>query len=599
MRFGLLALVAVAAALVPSPSSPSAQRFDAVVIGSGIGGLSAGALLAKYGRKVLLVEAHEHLGGCAHSFSRGGYTLDSGPSLWAGCSAPSTSPLRQVLDAVGAETEWVTYDGWGVHDLKSSERFRMTVGPDAFADVCERFGGKESVAAWRALLEGSEPVVDAAMACPPMALRADPLGFARTAFRPYLLPAIARASLDAGAFVPDLLTGPSSGLLDLSSGGRTDFLDRWIDYLAFALSGLPADGTVGAAVAYTLGDLHRPNAVLDYPIGGSGAVADALAATVSKRPGCEVRSRTAVDEILVEKGKAVGVRLADGATVRADVVVSNADAWTTATKLLRPSPSPKIAEWQRGQAALVPTRSFVHLWVGFDASGLPDDLDCHHTVFNEGFLGPEAAPLDAEENMYIISIPTLFDAGLAPPGRHLAHVYAAATEPYGKWATMDKAAYEAAKATAAEPLWRALEAVIPDVRARAAGDLEVVGTPLTHARFNRRHRGTYGPAGKTSAGDLAGFGNGGTPVENLWNVGDSQFPGIGLPAAAASGILVANANVGVREHRRLLAELEAAGHLVAGSDWWRKPNPTARARGGRIAAGASLDETGCSTSQGS
>ena len=55
----------------------------------------------------------------------------------------------------------------------------------------------------------------------------------------------------------------------------TTSLERWIDYLAFALSGLPADGTVGAAVAYTLGDLHRPNAVLDYPVGGSGAVCEA------------------------------------------------------------------------------------------------------------------------------------------------------------------------------------------------------------------------------------------------------------------------------------------------------------------------------------
>jgi len=592
MRALVLVVAACAHAL-----APPARRFDAVVVGSGIGGLSAGALLARYGKSVLVVEAHDAVGGCAHSFERGGYTLDSGPSLWAGCSAPSTSPLRQVLDAVGADVDWVTYDGWAVHDLRARARFRVTVGPDAFAAVCEAHGGARGVAAWRALLAASAPVVDAAMACPPMALRADPWGFCATALGPYLLPAIARASVAARRFVPDLLTGPASQLLDLSSADDDAFLEKWVDYLAFALSGLPAAGTVGAAVAYTLGDLHRPNAVLDYPVGGSGAVADALAATIAARPGCEVMTRAPVEEILVARGAAVGVALADGTRIAADVVVSNADAWTTA-KLVPPSADARVAAWQASSAALVPTRSFVHLWVGFDAAGLPADLDCHHTVFNGGFLDADAAALDAEENMYIISIPSLFDPALAPPGRHVAHVYAAATAPYEAWAGLDRrsAAYRAAKEAAAAPLWRALEAVVPDVRARAAGEIAVVGTPLTHERFNRRHRGTYGPAGRAVAGDLAGFGNGATPVRNLWAVGDSQFPGIGLPAAAASGILVANACVPLADHRRLLDDMRARGTLQAGKAWWDAPNDAPRARGGRVAADARLDEVGCGPS---
>merc|ERR1719258_41819 len=74
---------------------------DVVVVGSGLGGLSCAAMLAKYGHGVSVFEAHTIAGGCAHSFERDGYTFDSGPSLWAGCAAPSTNPLRQVLDAVG------------------------------------------------------------------------------------------------------------------------------------------------------------------------------------------------------------------------------------------------------------------------------------------------------------------------------------------------------------------------------------------------------------------------------------------------------------------------------------------------------------------
>ena len=67
-----------------------------VVIGSGIGGLSCACLLARYGRRVTVVESHEHAGGCAHSFERrtkeGTFVFDSGPSLWSGMSTPSVNP---------------------------------------------------------------------------------------------------------------------------------------------------------------------------------------------------------------------------------------------------------------------------------------------------------------------------------------------------------------------------------------------------------------------------------------------------------------------------------------------------------------------------
>ena len=75
------------------PLTPRPAQYDAVVVGAGVGGLCTAALLARYDRRVLLVEAHDVVGGCAHSFDRGGYTCDSGPSLWAGCAQPSTSPL--------------------------------------------------------------------------------------------------------------------------------------------------------------------------------------------------------------------------------------------------------------------------------------------------------------------------------------------------------------------------------------------------------------------------------------------------------------------------------------------------------------------------
>jgi hypothetical protein len=121
-----------------------------------------------------------------------------------------------------------------------------------------------------------------------------------------------------------------------------------LDYLSFALSGLDATGTIAAAVVYTLGDLHRTGAYLDYPVGGSEAVIDALVKgvvegkcrekntsdehvpTSSSSSTSEVRLREPVKEVLFNDGLAVGVRLSSGDVIKARRgVISNAPIWDT------------------------------------------------------------------------------------------------------------------------------------------------------------------------------------------------------------------------------------------------------------------------------
>ena len=92
----------------------SKPETDVIVIGSGIGGLSCAALLARYGFDVTVIESYSLPGGAAHGFERNGFKFDSGPSLYSGLSyRPSPNPLRQVLDAIGEELPCVTYDTWG------------------------------------------------------------------------------------------------------------------------------------------------------------------------------------------------------------------------------------------------------------------------------------------------------------------------------------------------------------------------------------------------------------------------------------------------------------------------------------------------------
>lgn len=71
---------------------------DIIVIGSGIGGLCCGGLLARYGQDVLVLESHDVAGGAAHSFDIKGYKFDSGPSLFSGFQSrgPQANPLAQV-----------------------------------------------------------------------------------------------------------------------------------------------------------------------------------------------------------------------------------------------------------------------------------------------------------------------------------------------------------------------------------------------------------------------------------------------------------------------------------------------------------------------
>mmetsp|Transcript_9863 Transcript_9863/g.19210 ORF Transcript_9863/g.19210 Transcript_9863/m.19210 type:complete len:238 (+) Transcript_9863:24-737(+) len=148
------------------------SQADVIVIGSGVGGLSAACLLARYGMKVQVMESHEHAGGAAHSFTRGGFTFDSGPSLWSGMAEPSMNPLRQVLDAVEEDVEWCRYDGWGMVLPQGS--FYFKVGDAAsWRKTLREFGGADAIEQWDRFMRFASPVISASGATSPMALRSD------------------------------------------------------------------------------------------------------------------------------------------------------------------------------------------------------------------------------------------------------------------------------------------------------------------------------------------------------------------------------------------------------------------------------------------
>lgn len=97
--------------------SGDSGEYDVVVIGSGMGGLTCGALSAKYGDKVLVLESHIKCGGSAHTFSRmhkgEKYSFEVGPSIFEGLDRPSLNPLRMIFDLLEEEMPVKTYKGLG------------------------------------------------------------------------------------------------------------------------------------------------------------------------------------------------------------------------------------------------------------------------------------------------------------------------------------------------------------------------------------------------------------------------------------------------------------------------------------------------------
>ncbi|ONK55562.1 uncharacterized protein A4U43_UnF1600 [Asparagus officinalis] len=516
---------------------------DVIVIGSGIGGLCCAGLLARYKQDVLVLESHDLPGGAAHSFDVKGFKFDSGPSLFSGFQSRGlqANPLAQVLDALGESVECASYDSWMVYVPEGE--FLSRIGPTEFLKDLEKHAGLDAVHEWKKLLDAVLPLSAAAMALPPISIRGD-LGILSTAAARYA-PSLFKSFIQMGpqgALGATKLLRPFSEIVD-SLELKDPFVRNWVDLLCFLLAGVKSDGTLSAEIVYMFAEWYKPGCSLEYPLHGSGAVVDALVRGMQKFGG-RLALSSHVEEIVVENGRATGVRLMNGQFVRAkSAVVSNASMWDTLSLL----PRDVVPNSYQDRIKATPQcESFMHLHLGFDAKNIPDDLGIHHIVVNDWKRG-----VDADQNVVLISVPSVFGKDLAPEGKHVLHAYTPGTEPFGIWEGLDRrsAEYKNLKTERSEVMWKAVERALGPGFRREDCEVKLVGTPLTHKRFLRRNRGTYGPAIKAGEATFPGHS---TPIPQLFCCGDSTFPGIGVPAVAASGAIVANSLVSVSQHNDLL-----------------------------------------------
>lgn len=469
-------------ALCAEPPSES----EVVVIGSGLAGLTCAGVLAAAGKQVTVLESHYHPGGAAHTFRarakgvEGDFCFDSGPSLYGGLSGERTSsPLKHVYQILGEEPEWIQYDRWNAFIPEGEAN--AAIGYEEFVTkLLPRFGGPDAQEQWKRLMKNIVPMADAICNGPPPSFVREDLGAAITLAR-YL------PKLKAIPGGPQKLSEPFSQFLE--DAGVTDpFIKNWMDMFAFLLQGLPSYGAPTSMMAYMMGDLYKKNTCLDFPKGGNEALVDALVRGIEKHPGCKVILRAHVEEVLVEGGRASGVRLKSGKVIQATkAVVSNTD-WQVTKKLMKNAPELEEFFGQWKDYPLL--KSFIHLHLGFRGDGLPQshcaDFPAQWGVFNDW------SDLEAPRNAVLVSCPSMLDPNLAPPGYHALHAYTPATEPWEDWAHLDEKSeeYKKKKEEAKEFLYAAVSKQVPDLEDRVV--LELVGTPLTHRRFLRKPSGSYG-----------------------------------------------------------------------------------------------------------
>ncbi len=369
----------------------SGPTDSVVVVGAGLGGLSAALYLAGAGREVTICEREQVPGGRCGLIDVNGYRFDTGPTV---LTVPEL--VAAPLGAVGEElSHWLT-----LHRLDPAYRARFADGTsiDVRSD-CEDMAD------------------EIAAACGPK----DADGYRR--FVRYLralyaveMPKFIDRNLDS----PLQLVGPSLARLVALGGFRRlgpkvagffddDRLRRLFSFQAMYAGLSPAR----ALAMYSVITYMDTVAGVYFPEGGMHAVPRALAAAASKH-GVRIRYGTEVERIEVSGGRARAVLTTAGERIPADTVVVNADLPTAYARLLPDRPTPRRVRRLRYS----PSAVVLHAGSRAAYSG-----SAHHLIdFGEAWDSTFTQLIDRGELMsdpsFLLTTPTLTDPSLAPPGRH-------------------------------------------------------------------------------------------------------------------------------------------------------------------------------------
>ena len=490
----------------------NASAYDVIVIGSGIGGLVTATQLAAKGAKVLVLERYLIPGGSAGYFEREGYRFDVGASMIFGFGDQGTTNLlTRALAAVGMTLETIP-DPVQIHyHLPQGLDLKVHRDYEKFLQALTAHFPKESQGI-RKFYDQCWQVFNCLNAMELLSL--EELGYLLRIF--FQQPG---ACLGLVKYLPQNVGDIARRYI------QDPELLKFIDMECYCWSVVTADRTPMINAGMVFSDRHYGG--INYPKGGVGKIAQKLVEGLEKT-GSEIRYKARVTEILLEKGRAVGVKLADGSQYQAQRIVSNATRWDTFGSLLSSENIPKSeVDWQKRYQK---SPSFLSLHLGVQANVLPLGTECHHILLEDW------QRMEDEQGTIFVSIPTLLDPSLAPADHHIIHAFTPSW--LADWQGLSSQQYQAKKEDDADRLIERLEKIFPGLSAGL--DYQEVGTPRTHRRFLGRQDGTYGPIPRHKLWGLLGMPFNRTAVPGLYCVGDSTFPGQGLNAVAFSGFACAH-----------------------------------------------------------
>ncbi len=495
------------------------NQYDLIVIGSGMGGLTVASLMAALrGKRVLVLERHFKAGGYTHTFQRGRFHWDVGLH-YVGDMAEGSS-MRKVFDLVtGGRVRWSPMPDRYDRFIYPALQFDLPTGKQRFIDaLSERF--PEERAAIRRYVRDMQR---AALGFQMEGMRNNGSAFARGIG--WLAGRILRSDTQqtTGAYLEANFRDPKL---------RALLASQWGDY------GLPPERSpfpIHAMVA-----MHYMNGAW-YPEGGSGTIADAVRDIVESQGGKFLMSRE-VTEILIEDGKAAGVRLSNGEEWRAPVVVSNAGAAVTYLKLLPASYPIPFRESLRQFLEANPPSSALSLYIGFKRD--PRELGFegeNYWIFSgfdhdRAFAERDEWIAEAKPRMAYLSFPSLKDPRAKS---HTAEIITMASyETFARWRDQPwlrrDDEYKALKERLSEALIQFVDRHYPGFADLV--EYRELSTPLTNESMTGHWKGAlYGLPAVTERY---------RPENRVWMSPRSPLPGLYLTGADTSSMGIVGALMG-------------------------------------------------------
>ena len=341
-------------------------------------------------------------------------------------------------------------------------------------------------------------------------------------------------------------------LLKLFAASAGDYLEEWFESDPIkALYGF--DGIVGhyaspfsPGTAYVLlhhcfGEVNGKKGTWGHAIGGMGAITQAMARSAAAR-GADIRVDSPVREVIVERGRAVGVVTEAGETLRASAVVSNLNPKLLYLRLIDPAALPqefreRIAEWRCGSGTF---RMNVALAELPDFTCLPGTAVAdHHTagiILAPSLSYMERAYFDARAHGWSrqpiveMVIPSTLDDSLAPPGKHVASLFCQHVAPQ----LPNGESWDAHRESVADLMIDTVDRFAPNFKGSVLGrqimsplDLErtfgLVGGDIFHGKLQLDQM--------LSARPMLGYGNYRGPLPGLYMCGSGTHPGGGVTGA--------------------------------------------------------------------